>query len=521
MLGGREVACYCPLVQDAAFFRRSRIRPSKTTMVPCQRGFQATGSMADMTTEKHSSITTSTLYRVTVACLLMFSLISVLTVLQERDSRFKSARAESHSNVTQNLGAISQALWNYDVDGIKAILTGLTRSGIILRAEVSDAGGAVAVIGSDDIPQNVDNVWLADLAAPNGTQKIGSLRVYESYDKVRHELIQTTTTLVVSELAKMLGLAAILFLLIYRTITRHLVTLSDQVGKLQPDDLNSNVALARHPHLPDELDALADAINLFHHQRAEERLGRQKAESEARQRLDELARLGRVAAVQSLSGSIAHELNQPLGAILNNAEAADILLANPSTDAGPIREILTDIRVEARRAGDIIASLRALIAKRSVTMSLLDLNRLMIETRDLVKWDTLMTSGSVQLDLQAELPRVRGDRVQLQQVICNLVANALEALEVRPSTTGLVRIETSRTKDGGVSVMICDNGPGIPDDQLPEIFNPFHTTKPGGTGIGLWISHMIVEQHGGKLEAKNHDDGGVCLSFSLPAALAK
>src|SRR5262249_5513459 len=153
----------------------------------------------------------------------------------------------------------------------------------------------------------------------------------------------TTTVLVISELAKVLVLAGILLALIYRFITRHLVTLAAQVGELDANDPAGSVVLDREPRRPDELDALADAINLFHRQRAQEKQARRKAESEARQRLDELARLGRVAAVQSLSSSIAHELNQPLGAILNNARAAEISLADHSADPATIREILADI----------------------------------------------------------------------------------------------------------------------------------------------------------------------------------
>ncbi len=472
-----------------------------------------------MRKDSRSSITTSTLRRVIVACLLMFTLVSVLAVLKERDARFRAAHADANRNVAQNLGAISLALWNYDIDGMKAIMAGLTRTGSILRIEVSDIDGEVAAVGRDDGAWNVENHWQSDLSAPDGHQKIGTLRVLESYDEVRHDLVRTTIALVVSELVKILGLAAILFLLIYRTITRQLVKLSKQVGKLHPDDAKGSVVLDRRPHRPDELDDLVDSINSFHLQRVEERLARQQAESEARQRLEELARMGRVAVVQSLSSSIAHELNQPLGAILSNAEAAEIVLANPAVDADLIREIVTDIRAEAARAANIIGRLRALIAKRSVSMAMIDLNELILETRDWVSFQVGAESVTLDLELGTELPPVLGDKVQLQQVIFNLLANGLEAVKARPDRR--VKIRTSRVEGGAVSVSICDNGPGIPDDQLDEIFSPFYTTKLGGTGMGLWISHMIVEQHGGKLKAITSDEGGACLVFSLPSAAAE
>jgi C4-dicarboxylate-specific signal transduction histidine kinase len=471
-----------------------------------------------MKTRRLSSITIRSLSRVVVACLLMFSLIGIVTFLQESDSRLKGAQDEAKAAVAGSVDAISQALWNYDQPTIKAVLGGLTRSRVIVRAEVSDEQGAITAVGDEQGTAVPDRVWLVDLHMPDNARKIGTLRLYESYARVHTELLGSMTRLMLAELAKVILLAAILFFLIYLTITRHLVTLSEEVGKLRPDEVTRRIELDRKPHRTDELDDLVDAINFFHLERAEERRRRQKAEEEARVRIDELARMGRVAVVQSLSATIAHELNQPLGAILSNAEAADISLGNGTIDIPAIHEILVDIRGEAQRASEIVTNLRSLVEKRDTTMSFIDLNELMLATHDLAKWNASSTPVAMILDLDPALPRIRGNRVQMQQVILNLITNAKEALLEIDSDQKTISIRTRREDNGSIFVSVNDNGPGIADEKIEGIFAPFYTTKSGGTGMGLWISHMIVEQHGGKLRGYNETGGGACFCFSLPAA---
>jgi len=470
---------------------------------------------------RRSSITVRTLIRMVAACLLMFSLIGWFVVIHERDSRMASERRESREAVNRNLRALSQALWNYDSEGLNALLSGLTQVTTIIHAEVADDAGIVAAASQPNSAAS-NETWSVDLAAPDGSRKIGTLRVSQSFAPVRAALAGTLATLLASELVKIAGLAAVLFVLIYHAITRHLVSIADGVARLRPYDADSGVEIDREER-GDELDALVAAINRFHHDRVAERQRREKAEDEARQRLAELARLGRVAIAQSLSASIAHELNQPLGAVINNAATAEILIANKAPDRDGARiqavaEILADISLQARRAGDIVSRTRALFEKRALDMRPLDLNSLIADTRELAQWESRRVAPTLELDLDASLPAVNADRVQLQQVIFNLLTNAGEALAGR--NEGSVLIRTRRDKAGAAQVSVCDNGPGIDPRDLERLFTPFHTTKPGGTGMGLWISHMLVEQHGGKLRAENLPSGGVCFSFSLPPAEA-
>jgi len=231
---------------------------------------------------------------------------------------------------------------------------------------------------------------------------------------------------------------------------------------------------------------------------------------------DELAHLSRVAMLGELSGSLAHELNQPLTAILSNAQAAQRFLAQSPPRLDGLDEILSDIVKSDRRAGAVIQRIRSLLRKESTQLASLDLNEVVEEALRLMRTDLLSRHVVVRAELGQGLPVVRGDRTQLQQVLLNFIMNGCDAMEGCERNRQLL-VRTRRTEDGAVEVSVADRGRGIPPNELERIFEPFVTTKTFGLGLGLSICRSIVTAHGGRLWATNKPDGGATLHCELPA----
>lgn len=229
----------------------------------------------------------------------------------------------------------------------------------------------------------------------------------------------------------------------------------------------------------------------------------------------ELGHSGRVASLVQMASSIAHELNQPLGAILRNAEAAERMLQSRSPDLDEVRTILADIRSDDHRASDVIQRMRALLKRRAFQSVRLDPVALLTDVARLVEAEARSRQVRIRTDLPPAVPAVSGDRVQLQQVVLKLLLNAMDAVGQRPGGDGQVWLTVSSQGDR-VMVVVSDNGSGIVEDQLALLFEPFYTTKSDGLGMGLTIARAIVEAHGGSLTAGHRQDGGAVFQFHLP-----
>jgi signal transduction histidine kinase len=250
-----------------------------------------------------------------------------------------------------------------------------------------------------------------------------------------------------------------------------------------------------------------------------ERRRRHSAELESRLRLREVLHLDRVAAVGAMSASIAHELNQPLGAIMANAEAAAILLTAETIDRDQVRDILTDIRRCDQRAGEIITHLRGLLKKQGETdLQEFDLNDALRDALRTLNPEAKRRGVLVSAHhLQGALP-VRADKVHLEQVILNLATNAMDAMQDCPPGGRRMTLETVLTGKSQVEVSLADQGGGIPGDKLKGVFEAFYTTKQQGTGLGLSIVRTIVENCGGTIWAENRPGGGAVFRFTVPLA---
>jgi signal transduction histidine kinase/integral membrane sensor domain MASE1 len=244
---------------------------------------------------------------------------------------------------------------------------------------------------------------------------------------------------------------------------------------------------------------------------------RKTADLEAQEQRRELTHLARVSALGELSGSLAHELNQPLTSILSNAQAARRLLDRDSADLPEVRRILDDIVSDDRRAGEVIRHLRGLLRKGSGQVQNVDVSALVQDTLRLLQGDLVTRNVTVVKSLESGLPPVAAEPVQLQQVLLNLVLNACESMSANPPEDRNIVLSTFQ-KGSTVVVAVADNGPGIRPEHMETLFRPFFTTKSEGLGLGLSICQSIIRGCGGRLWAENNKKGGARFQFSLPVA---
>jgi C4-dicarboxylate-specific signal transduction histidine kinase len=245
---------------------------------------------------------------------------------------------------------------------------------------------------------------------------------------------------------------------------------------------------------------------------------RKRAELESQQHRAEAAHAARAATLGELAAGLAHELNQPLAAIMTNVQASRRLLTAEEPPMALLGEILDDIASDDVRAVEIIRRMRALLVKGQMDVQPLDLNELVGDVLRLVASDAILRRVRVHRRIEPDLPGLNGDRVQLQQVILNLVVNGLESMSEIPIGRRHLTIETDLLDDGLVALTVRDHGPGIAPELLGKIYEPFFSTKPDGLGMGLSICRSIAEAHGGRLRAANHPSGGAVFEFALPVA---
>jgi signal transduction histidine kinase len=249
-----------------------------------------------------------------------------------------------------------------------------------------------------------------------------------------------------------------------------------------------------------------------------ERQSRKRAEDETRQRRQELAHAARLATVGELAASISHEINQPLGAILANAETAELLLDSKSGNAEELRQILTDIRRDDVRASEVMRRVRALAGRREIEMKPLDVNAVAEAAASLLEPEARRRGIGLVRDFRPGLPQSRADEVSLQQVIINLALNGMEAMTTTPAGRRRLTIAT-RSRGSRVVVRVSDTGQGIAPADRSRLFESFFSTKEHGLGLGLSICRSIIEAHGGRILADNDVAGGATFEFELPVAV--
>lgn len=232
--------------------------------------------------------------------------------------------------------------------------------------------------------------------------------------------------------------------------------------------------------------------------------------------LQELAHVTRVTMLGELAGSFAHELTQPLTAVLNNSIVAKELLSKGHPDLPKVQLVVDDILTMTRRASEVIKRLRKLLENREVQLKPVSLNKVIIEILDLVRDEANLKKIKVSTHLAHRLPFVMADRIQLQQVFLNLVVNAFYAMRRIPARRRQVIIRTFTTDSRFVTLEVQDSGPGVPPERLAKVFDPYFTTKSKGMGMGLSICRSIITAHHGKISAANNPGRGATFSIVLP-----
>jgi signal transduction histidine kinase len=237
----------------------------------------------------------------------------------------------------------------------------------------------------------------------------------------------------------------------------------------------------------------------------------------------ELAHASRLSIVGELTASLAHEINQPLGAILSNADAGEILLENPHPPFDVIRQILADIRRDGLRASDVIQHVRKLVRKRELELEKLDANAVATDVTALLAPQARGRRVAIAMTLWPQPAYLRGDRALIEQVLINLIMNAMDAVEAKgaaddaPSARPPIALAVSITGDGEIEFQITDAGIGIPVERLSHLFDSFYTSKAHGMGLGLSISRSIIEAHGGRIHAENNLGAGASFRVTLPS----
>ncbi len=244
---------------------------------------------------------------------------------------------------------------------------------------------------------------------------------------------------------------------------------------------------------------------------------RKQAAVEAQKHREELASVSRLASLGELSAALAHQINQPLSAILINAQAAARCLSKKQPNLDEVSETLSDIIEDNKRASDIIRRLRTLFRSGTVDFNSVDLNQVVLEIARYAKDSEKLNRVSIVIDLEEDLPPIEGDVLHLEQVILNLLSNGVEAMEGSQIEHCEIRISTERYDENSVKVSVQDKGPGIDETTKGQMFQAFQSTKPEGMGMGLSICRVIIEAHGGRMWGENCPDGsGAMFSFTVP-----
>jgi signal transduction histidine kinase len=322
-------------------------------------------------------------------------------------------------------------------------------------------------------------------------------------DAVQDRAFTTAYAMTMLGGAASLIVAALMGVLLTRGIAAPITRMTSAMTKLARGDTSVEVPdVSRR----DEVGAMAAAVQIF----KDSMIERDRAQAE-------LAHVNRVTTMGQLTASIAHEVNQPLAAAVTNADAALRWLDAKPPNLEEVRQGLGRIVKDGNRAGDVLRRIRAIVKKAPPQSEPLDINETVLEVIAVTQGEILRSGVSLQTWLANDLPLIRGDRIQLQQVMLNLIMNAIEAMREVSKGSRELLIGSEKYASNRVLITVRDSGPGLNPESFDRLFDAFYTTKPSGMGMGLSICHSIIEAHGGKMWAAANVPHGAAFQFALPA----
>jgi signal transduction histidine kinase len=417
--------------------------------------------------------------------------------------------------------SLGEGLWNLDAPQLELQVDGILHLPAIRFVEVREAtdraNAMVVTAGSHQANADVHREFPIFHMGRGAEQTVGVLSIEATFDDVYRRLFDTAIVILISQGAKTFVVSFFILYIVNRLITRHLVTAAEFFGAYDLHRSPPPLRLKRRPlQQVDELDQLVGAFNVMCASLQTAYGELRDSEQRFRELQMEVAHANRVATVGQLTASIVHEISQPIGAAMTNARAASRWLSHQPPNLEEARVSLDGIAQNTARAREIIAGIRALFSKGSRQREPFDINEAIGEAIMLTKGEARKHGISVVMSLGEALPHLEGDRIQLQQVILNLIANAMQAMSAGASDPRELQIFTGKSDRDGIVVAVRDSGPGLDPENPERVFETFYTTKPDGLGMGLSICRSIIEAHGGRLSASANKPRGAAFQFTLP-----
>jgi signal transduction histidine kinase len=448
---------------------------------------------------------------VSAAITLLLTLIQLYLDYRRDIGTIDLRMAEIDSGYRRSLG---DGLWRLDARQLQLQAEGILHLPDIRYVEVREvtdhAAPFVVTAGTRQANAPMRREFKIFYTVRGAEQLLGILAVEATFDRIYRRLLDTAAVIMVSQGIQTFVVSFFILLIVHRLITRHLAAMAMLLKGHDFHRAWPSLRLERQPpRRADELDHLVGAFN-------DMCSSLRTAVDGLRESERQLAHANRVATMGQLSASIVHEVSQPIAAVVINSHVA--LLSQdakpPNTDA--VRRALEGIVRDGQRAAEILDRIRALIKKAPARKDAFDLNEAIREVVRLTHGEATKHRVLVRTQLADDLPPVEGDRVQLQQVVLNLIVNAIDAMSSTDEGLRELRIGTGKGEADGVLVAVRDSGPGLPPASLDRLFEPFYTTKSSGLGMGLSICRSIIEAHGGRLWAGPNVPKGAAFQFTVP-----
>jgi C4-dicarboxylate-specific signal transduction histidine kinase len=457
-------------------------------------------------------------WRLLVRVLLLSSVITLLLTLVQlyldyrRDVQAIDLRMFEIDSVYSR--SLSDGLWRVDARQLRLQVEGILHLPDISYVELREATDRIAPLlvtaGSQQANPSARHELRILYTNRGAEQLLGILVVEATYDRIYRRLLSTVVIIMVGQALKTFLVSFFILLFVHQLITRHLTAIATSLREYDLGGSRAPLQLERRPPRPaDELDDLVGAFN-------QREMALREGERRNLDTQTQLAHANRIATMGQLAASLAHEVNQPIGATLMNAGTAQRWLAASPPNLGSAGQSIDRIIADTRRAADIVGRIRDLAKKAPAHRESLEINEVVLLMIGLTRTEMSNNGVSLRTRLTDGLPSIPGDRVQLQQVILNLIMNAIEAMSEVSEGSRALLISTSEADSDGVLVMVSDSGPGLPHADPERIFDAFYTTKASGLGMGLSICRSIVEAHGGWLSAAPNEPRGAVFCMTLP-----